>query len=93
MVRQRTIPTNELYDANVDNAFELLASLGQGVDRDDSLQLDLGFFRSVSKKAQEKMVELENMWKNIESWQKIPLENYGMKGKLNRSKNCFAPTL
>ena len=51
--------TNELYGVNVDNAFELLASLGKGVDRDDSLQLDLAFFRSVSKKAQEKMAELE----------------------------------
>lgn len=51
--------TNELYEVNVGNAFELLASFGEGVDHDDSLQLDLEFFRCVSKRVQEKMAELK----------------------------------
>lgn len=48
------MPINELYDANVDNAFGLLASSGQGVDRDDSLQLDLGFLEAFQKKLKKK---------------------------------------
>lgn len=81
--------TNELYGVNVDNAFELLASLGKGVDRDDSLQLDLGFFRSVSKKAQEKMVQLEKYVENHRILAENTFKKLWNEGKIEQIEKLF----
>lgn len=43
----------ELYDVNVDNAFDLLSTLGNGKYQEDVLELDIGTFRLFSGKCED----------------------------------------
>ena len=38
----------EIYDVNIDNAFDLLATIGSGQNLGDQLELSIDFFRSIS---------------------------------------------
>ena len=46
------INDEEIYDVNIDNAFDLLASLGSGKIVDDTLELDVHVFRDYSTGAE-----------------------------------------
>lgn len=49
----------EIYDVNVDNAFDLLSSFGVGTANSDTLELDLDFFRQYSVNANLILLELQ----------------------------------
>jgi hypothetical protein len=49
---------NEIYDVNIDNAFDLLSTLGSGTASDDTLELGAEIFRKYSAKQKELCEEL-----------------------------------
>lgn len=49
----------EIYDVNVDNAFDWLSSFGVGTANSDTLELDLDFFRQYSVNANLILLELQ----------------------------------
>lgn len=50
--------SEELYDINIDNAFDLLSNSGNGKFKDDTLELDIENFRYFSSKSVELLVDL-----------------------------------
>ena len=49
----------EIYDVNIDNGFDLLASFGKGKSSDDVLELDMDWFRSVAAESENYLAELK----------------------------------
>lgn len=47
------LTNEELYDVNVDNAFDLLSTLGNGKYEEDVLELDIEIFRQYSSKCED----------------------------------------
>lgn len=75
----------EIYDINIDNAFDLLSNLGQGKYDDESLEIDVNVFRKnmliseeyisklkniVTEHQKLSAVEFDNMW-NLEQFDDI----------------------
>lgn len=50
---------NEIYGINVDNAFDLLATLGAGKHENDTLVLDIEVFRSVTSDGDDLLLSLD----------------------------------
>lgn len=58
----------EIYDVSIDNAFDLLSSIGSGAVRENTLELDISLFRECSANAQTIIEQLSEVTNNhIES--------------------------
>ncbi len=51
----------EIYDVNIDNAFDLLSKLGQGKYNDESLEIDIDIFRKYMSSSEEYTSKLESI--------------------------------
>lgn len=58
------IVQNELFEINIDNAFDLLSSVGRGKIIDNTLELDIELFRKCTSTSQKLIIELEPIYKN-----------------------------
>lgn len=70
---QTWMTENEIYDVNVDNAFDLLASLGTGTYENETLNMDVAAFRKYTANADELMLLLRP---NVEAHQSLSRERF-----------------
>lgn len=57
---------NELYGIRVDNAFDLLSSIGSGKLEDEELNLDMGLFRRCTTNTEKLLEELKPIYKHYQ---------------------------
>lgn len=58
---KRWLQDLEIYDVNIDNAFDLLSNLGQGKYDDESLKIDIDIFRKYMSSSEEYISKLESI--------------------------------
>ena len=80
---------NELYGIRVDNAFDLLSSIGSGKLEDEELNLDMGLFRRCTTNTEKLLDELKPIYEHYQKLSSVKFITMWKNGVLQDEDKLF----